>query len=391
MEKELRGLCERLQIKFRKELIPYYEEGVKLFDQLGYYIVDKDRLIRLNNEYNIFRRWFDDVQAAADMVREDRDLMLHTYTLLSIIKANADIFLLELPDRERLDTDFAPLFALLYFLEDMIGDMEKRGVPHDVISDTLNGFDTEMTDYYDKRGRSGMRSHTWWFLLWVRNEILRVGRLQFQFRKLPDKVSVYRKGDDVKILIDGDDMHEKGMRFGTIGQDDEAGRFYAAIEEEDGKVTGYGVNEFGECVKEKITLVGYEKVVGFGDNVIAVHIPSHEPFSPEICEESYERAIEILKTCYPDYEYKAIICISWMMEKRLRQIMGRDTNITRFADRYMIYPRDSMGEGVYSCLYQLPVPVPPQELREDNSMQRAVKEYLCNGNYFYEKGGIFLV
>ncbi len=391
MEREVRSFCERLQIKYSEGMVPYYEEGLKLFDQLGYYIVDKDRLDRLNQQYNIFRNWFADVLAAADMVSKDRDLMVHTYTLLAILKAKADISILEMPDRQRPDTDHAPLFALLYFLEDMIGNMEKRGVPHEVISDTLSGFDSEMTDYYDAYGRSGMRNNVGWFLLWLRGEIIRVGRLQFQVKKFPDRIKVYRKGDDVKILIDGDYMHEKGMRFGSAGQEDEAGRFFADIVEKDGLIIGYGVNEFGECVKERITLCGYEEVVKYGDNVLNVHIPSHAPFSPEICEESYRKAIELFKTCYPEYEYKAMICISWMLEKRLREIMGRDTNVTRFADKYIAYPRDSRGESIYFILYHLPTVVPPQELPESNSMQKAVKKYLCNGNFFYEKGGIFLV
>ncbi len=391
MEREFIDFCDRLQIKYREELLPLYEEGTKLYKVHGDFIVEKERLIAFNDKYNFFRRWFDDVLKAADLVREDRDLMLHAYILVALIKAKEDIFLLEMPDRKRMDTDFSPLFGLLYFLEEMIGDLERRGVPHDVISDTMHGFDSEITDYYDRNGRSGMRNFTWWFMLWVRGEILRVGRLQFQLKKLPDKIRVYKKGDDVKILIDGEYMHEKGMRFGSAGQDDEAGRFYADIVEEEGKVTGYKINEFGECEKEKITLVGYEEVVKCGDNIINVHIPSHDPFTPEICEESYKRAIEILKTCYPEYEYKAMTCISWLMEKRLRQIMGRDTNITRFADKYIVYPRDSFGTGVYSCLYQLPAAVDPKELPENSSMQRAVKEYLCAGNYFYEKGGLFLV
>jgi hypothetical protein len=79
-----------------------------------------------------------------------------------------------------------------------------------------------------------------------------------------------------------------------------------------------------------------------------------------------------------------------MMEKRLRVIMGKDTNVTRFADKYIAYPRDSKGEAIYFMLYHLPSVVSPQELPENNSMQKAVKKYVCSGNYFYEKGGIFL-
>ncbi|MBR4058480.1 MAG: DUF5596 domain-containing protein [Lachnospiraceae bacterium] len=141
--------CQRLNITFSEELIPYYEKGVRLKKELGNCILDKDRLIRLNNRYQIFRKHFPKILEAADAVLQDRDLVLHTYILLGMIMEEADLQFLEFPDRQRMDTDFAPMFAILYFLEDMIADMEKRGVPYQVISDTLNGFEIKVDDYYN--------------------------------------------------------------------------------------------------------------------------------------------------------------------------------------------------------------------------------------------------
>lgn len=392
---EAKTFCKKLNIKFCEELIPYYEKGLWLKAELGNHILDKERLTILNDRYQIFRVHFGKVLAAAEAVGHDEDLLLHTYILLGMIKENASLAVLELPDRERPDTDFAPLFALLYFLEEMIEDMERRGVPHQVISDTLNGFETEMEDYHDTYGRYGMRRYVNWFMHWVRKEIIRVGRFQFEFKTLSDKIRVYGKGDDIRILMDGEYMHEKGMVFGSLGQEDEGGRYFAGLTEESGRVTGYEVNELGECVRQKVTLEGYREKLRCGDKILGVHIISHEPFTKELCDASYEQVIEVMQKCYPDFEYKAICCHSWMMEKRLRQIMGRDTNITRFADRYHVFPIKSRGTGVYSFLYHLPpqsaLRQEAEKLPEGNSMQRAVKAYLCAGNYFYEKGGFFLV
>ena len=50
-----------------------------------------------------------------------------------------------------------------------------------------------------------------------------------QFKKFDDKIRVYKKGDDIKILIDGAEVHKKGMLFGSKGQEDENGRFFAEI------------------------------------------------------------------------------------------------------------------------------------------------------------------
>ena len=327
--------------------------------------------------------------AAADAIREDSDLLIYIYTLVAIIKYHADLSLLQAPDRQRLDTDLTPLFGLLYFLEDVIEEMERKEVPFQVISDSLNGFENDMTAYFELNGRSGMRTYVRWLVPIIRGEILWVGRLRFQMTTLPYKIRVYQKDEDIKVLMDGVYMHEKGMLFGSAGQTDEEGRYWADITMKDGKVIGYGVNEFGECVKERRTLCDKEKL-RYKEPIISVHIPAGGDFSAQACEESYQRAKEILQSCYPEYEYKAMCCFSWMLEKRLKKIMGRDTNVTLFADKYITFPLCSSGEGIYSFLYHLKDTVPPQQLPEDTSMQRAVKEWLCKGNYFYEKGGLFL-
>lgn len=392
MNSYVEELCSKLNITYNPEVDKYYDRGMQLYSEKGLYIVDKERLIQYNNEYKFFRdRWFDDVLKAADEVKKDDDLIRYLYILIAIMEDDGPVASFPTPDRARLDTDYAPMFAFMYFLDDMIGDMKNRGVPYQVISDTLNGFESEINDYYDMYGRGGMRIYVGWFMLFVRGELLRIGRLQYQIKKFADKVKVYKKDDDVKLLIDGQYVHKKGMLFGSAGQDDEEGKYFADITEDNNIVKGYTVNKYGECIPEAIELIDYSAVVSAGDYVISVHIPSHAPFTREECEASYKAAKEIFANCYKEYDFKAFICLSWMMETKLRDIMGRDTNITRFADEYIIYPLLSGATGVYSFLFHLSKPCSPADLPEDTSMQRAVKDYLVSGNFFYEKGGIILL
>ena len=78
------------------------------------------------------------------------------------------------------------------------------------------------------------------------------------------------------------------------------------------------------------------------------------------------------------------------MEKKLKELMGKETNITKFADEYITYPLCSQGNGVYLFLYNLFSPVPPHKLPENTLLQKSVKSYLADGNAIYEKGGIRL-
>lgn len=393
MIKTLKQFCDDLNIEYNERVLPYYEKGLALYKEKGTFALDRDRLIKFNHKYNFFRKWFTDVLAAAIEIEKDEDLTIFVYTLASLLEGMSSIeetLILKLPDRQRIDTDYAPMFSFLYFLEDMVGDMERRGVPFDVISDTLNGFDSEINDYYRLYNRGGVRIYVAWFALFVKKEMLRVGRFQFQLKKFEHPMRVYEKDGEIKILIDGAEVHRKGMLFGSEGQNDEEGKYYAEIEETGDSVTGYPANEFGEAIPEKITLTGWREVLRKGEDVIGVHIPSDGPLDPEYSNESYDRAKEIFQKCYPEYNFKAFTCFSWLLEKRLKGIMGRETNITKFADKYTGYPIVGSGGAIFSFLFNQPKRIPVEELPEETSMHRLVKKYLLDGNIFYEKGGVIL-
>ena len=70
--------------------------------------------------------------------------------------------------------------------------------------------------------------------------------------------------------------------------------------------------------------------------------------------------------------------------------MGRDTNVTRFCDKFTGFPLQSNGKAVNSFLFHVPGETEAKDLPEDTSMQRAVKKFILDGGVFYEKGGVFI-
>lgn len=389
-------LCKALNIEYDALLEPYFKKGCALYLERGDFACNKDRLLSFNEKYNFIRRRMDVILKAADEVKKDENLMLFVYTLVAIYEdkktptfwdGTKNVVMMGTPDRQRLDTDFAPIFASFYFLERMIEEYERRGLPFDIISDTLWGMEKEIDDYETMMGRPGMRRYVGWYLNWVNMVLITIGRFQFKIKSFDSHVRVYEKNGDYKILADGVMMHKKGMMLGSAGQTDEENAYMSEITEDDGAVAGYASNEYGECVPEKVVLRGYREVLRFGDMVIDVHIPADLPLTPDVCKASYERAKEVLPRCYPEHDFKGIVCVSWMLEKRLEGIIGRQTNVTRFMDMYHGFPTKSSGSAVYSFVFKIPAPLPIDELAENTSMQKAVKKYLADGNYFYEKGG----
>jgi hypothetical protein len=236
-----------------------------------------------------------------------------------------------------------------------------------------------------------MRDYVEWYFYFIRGEIIRIGRLQYEFTTFKSPVRVFKRGGDVAILMDGVDMHKKGMIFGAPGQTDEEGKYFAEIKEDGDCVTGYRANIYGEADHQPVTLVGYTEPVKHGDNILGIHITNGEPFDISLVLDSFLRAGEVMKRYYPELEIKGYYGYSWVFEKHLRDIMGRDTNITRLQDLFYCFPTQGGQHGVYEYVFARPESTPTEELPEDTSMQRAIKKYLLEGNYFYEKAGIRLI
>ncbi|MBQ7363072.1 MAG: hypothetical protein IJW48_01335 [Clostridia bacterium] len=392
MKKQAMEFCERLGIEYSEGLLPYYERGLKHYRSEGLRIFDSDRLRRINKKYNIFRTLLDRVLEAGEIIQKNPDLVLYNYIAREVIADKVPFNkLLSLPDRGCVETDHSVTYAILSHLEDAIARLEKRNLPLEIISDTLGGIESEMIAYFEFNGRYGTRGYVGWYSLFLHGEIIRVGRLQYQFIKFSSPVRVFRKGDDVAVLMDGVDMHKKGMLFGSLGQCDEEGKYFADIKEEGNAVTGYRANRYGEVDPEPVTLVGYSEPLKRGDTVLAIHITNSEPFNFELVQASFAAADEFFPQYYPDVEVKGYFAHSWVLEKRLRDIMGRDTNITRLADMFVGIPTKGNQHGAYMYLFGVEQGTPAEALPERSSMQRAVKKYLQDGNYFYDKAGIRLI
>lgn len=382
--------CERLGINPPESFFGFYKKGEKLYKKCGKSAVDSGKIASLQKRFGMFGKWFEDVLTAAKQISEDEDLLLFVCIFSCIIEERHELCSMTMPDRECAATDHLPLFSFLRFADEMAENLEKRKLPEDVIRSTMGCFAHEMNDYHGLFGRSGVRIYSSWFMHFLNGRILRIGRLNFEMTEFDRKMRVYEHCGKLIVFADGEYMHKSGMVWGSAGQTDEEGKYFAEITEENGAVSGYAANEYGEIEPHRITLEGAREVLRRGDKILSVHIPAEDPLTVELCEEAYKRAREIFASCYPEFGFKAFCCFSWMLEKRLRLITGKESNITRFADKYTGFPLLS-GDACFSFLFHVYDDKPElKNLPETTSMQRAVKKYLCEGGHFYAKGGVFL-
>lgn len=392
MKEQARAFCERLGVEFYEELVPYFKEASELPSAITEKMLDTERILALEAEYGFLRDVADDVIGGIELIAEDDDLVLFNKILYCIIKDGKRTGrILPTPAGVDKKTDFSPAPAVLFFIEDAVELLKKRRLPHDIISDSLWGIGSEICAYRDMHGRYGMRDYLDWYLYFIRAEIIRVGRLQYQFVTFGFPVRVFTKGDEVAIMMNGVEMHRGGMQYGALGYLDEKEKYFADVKVDGDKVTGYRADRYGEVAPTPVTIEGFDEPLKAGDNVIAIHITNGEPFSFELIEESFARADKIWEEYYPDLNIKGYQGYSWVFNKHLRDIMGRDTNITRLADLFEIFPTRGGHHGIFEYVFACPESTPLSDLPERTSMQRGIKKYLMDGHYFNEMAGVRLL
>lgn len=129
----------------------------------------------------------------------------------------------------------------------------------------------------------------------------------------------------------------------------------------------------------RIGQLEYEFVSHEGKDLISVHIPSDADFSPESVSASLAAAKKFLAEYYPDYNYEAFICESWLLGSDLRTLLPENSNIVSFQNRFEIIEEEKEGDAYLEWVFRVPSGTPVSELSEDTSLQRNIKRYLLNG------------
>ena len=64
-----------------------------------------------------------------------------------------------------------------------------------------------------------------------------------------------------------------------------------------------------------------------GDKVINIHIPATGPLLRSECIRSLKRMCDFSAEFHPDYDYKAIVCYSWLLDPVFQKILKRGMNV----------------------------------------------------------------
>lgn len=338
----------------------------------------------------------DIILQAAGQLRQNKALCLLVCLLERWVRQAAiDMQQYQPPAGVGLAYDFLHLFPAISTMPESVAHLRQRGVPEEVIVETMAEYDYCVDMCQSNRGRPAFDlGRLRWIRCVITNRLIRIGRFKYD---LPGKYMqgfrVYREeSGNMTVLADGITVHCSGGVLGSAGMEDAAGSFTAQIEETETAVTGHPVMN-GLVKKETVTLdkAVWRLVLSGEDNVPRIHIPPGNGFDKETMEASFEKARKIFRQCYPERPFKAFFCHTWLLSPQLRTILKPESNILTFQNLFTPIPCYSQGNGCFSFLFGM-TPKCPQDfmaLPEKTSLQRAVKQLYLDGGYLLEGEGFF--
>lgn len=187
-------------------------------------------------------------------------------------------------------------------------------------------------------------------------------------------------------------VHKSGLPLGSAGAEEEEGSFLAEFEETETEYIGYPSDARRISLEKKaFSKEEWTLAAGPGDTVISTHIFWDADFSPETVEKAFSEGIAKAKACYPEYDFKALHCCSWLMSPEINDALGEKSKLSMFSARFTRYPKKSAGKLVFNYVFPGFSADSLEELPENTGLQRAFKKILLSGGQIYETSGLMLI
>lgn len=295
-------------------------------------------------------------------------------------------------------------------------EMVRRGIPEEYYSDIPHRMLRDQMSRYEKTGRIDVLDMPWKMNFYTLTIFL-LDRFLFIPYEHTEGFSLYRSTKTGKVI----GLNDAGNRYDCEGQllswageepeepDPEekkipdSGHIYArrpagrdepfvTIREEDEKtIRGNYMNPTGFTQKDLITIdkSEYREVLKKGDYLIALHIPGGEGYTPERMQNSMKLALDFFAKYYPELDMKGFWSSSWLYDKRLEMIIGKNRNITNVQDLMWRYSDGEDGEMLYIHLYRN-LDTTLTDYPCTTTLQKGAREFLQKGNRFCTTGMMIL-
>ena len=372
----------------------FYKSYEKIKDATTLY--ERDYLIRIQKEYALFEddkfeallKSFDDFSQNESLVKWAilaRQELMHS-------EDHDSLYGMPMPTRDgSLGRDMIALFPLLSLFEDAVKKYESLGFSREEYMRELKSLSSCMASSEDGAFYFPNRLFGW-CALYIYATIFRHGVLNFEINEIFDPVIVLENKNTKErvILMTEGVFHRSGSSLLSAGlSEDKEGSFNAALSETDSEYVGYST-KYGYIVPERkiFNKSEWKKVLGKGDVAVSLHIPRGVDVSRESVKETVKQGMRIVRERYGEH-IKFAYCRSWLLSPNISQCLPSTSKIIEFENCFERYPIKSTGKELMSFLFGKSVEN-YEELPENTSLQKKVKQIYLDGNFIYAGAGIII-
>lgn len=122
----------------------------------------------------------------------------------------------------------------------------------------------------------------------------------------------------------------------------------------------------------------YEMTIEDNKKWISIHIPSDANIASSNLRKSYLEARDFFSDYYPEFANVDMICGSWLLAPALRTILPGSSKIIQFQNSFQLTSQEEDSLGFLDWVYGRR-DIPFENLPEETSLQRKLKNHLKNG------------
>ena len=128
------------------------------------------------------------------------------------------------------------------------------------------------------------------------------------------------------------------------------------------------------------------------DKAFSLHIPASGPLKAQDCKESIRRMFEFSAKFHPDYNVKAAVCYSWLLDPVFQKLLPEHSNIVQFQKLGYLLPwadSDQTQEVIWRIWGAPGLNMPVEQLPAKTGIEKGVKSHLLAGGKFIE--GVLII
>lgn len=389
-------------LKWPERWREFYDAAMEDFEKNGCPYTDPGYYTALAAEYGVLCTELVTYQKAATEIGQSDNLARLLHLLCTALAqeeynaADTAAFKLPFPPETEpwLGRDMLPGLALCSQIPRGAEKLRARRLPEAVITQTLRLPEITLREYRARHNGLPGFDLLDWYQRTIAGVLIPMGRLEMElFVPFCGNAWVFRNENGQTVALAHNlSVHRDGAALGARTYEDPEGSWEAVITETENFWEGYPFGSDSLVQKQPVRLEKnhWKKVLAQGDPVVQLHIPASGKLTEDAVTESIERMRRFLRTYYPDFDYKAFACGSWLLNPILEELLGSESNIVRFGKRFYPLTRKIHGTGVFYFVFMQPNNnCPLEDLPENTRLEKALKQYYLSGKVIHETVGFF--